>query len=155
MKQDIGFFFLQNRRCPDLVLENGDLKADNSLHTPSLISAFSDKRVEDENLPPGITEKRGWWGDSLADVDGDQIGSALWTLSREKITADTSPKVESFLLQAFNWMIDDGIAETIIVEAERTADFEVTGTVNIKKPDGSNIPLQFIWDGQELQLTAA
>ena len=42
--QDVGFFNV-GAACPDMIIENGDLKADNGLETASLISLFSDKRV--------------------------------------------------------------------------------------------------------------
>ena len=44
MKQDVGIFDV-GADCPDLVIEDGDLKADNTMETSALISLFSDRRV--------------------------------------------------------------------------------------------------------------
>lgn len=153
--QGVGFFDVQTA-CPDLVIENGSLKPDNTLHTPTLISLHSNRRVAEEDLPPGINDPEGWWADQLADVQGDLIGSRLWTLKRlGKITDEIINELESIVLQSLNWLIEDGIAATITLTAARNGTYEVLGTGDITKPDGDNIPFKFVWDGQALELTAA
>jgi len=151
--QDVGFFDV-GASCPDLVIENGDLKADNGLETASLISLFSDKRVRFEDLPPGENDQQGWWADLISEPLSDEIGSKLWTLWREgKIIDATVIEMEAILTDAFTWMIDDGIAAKVVVNAERLGQNEITGTVDITRPTGENIPLKFVWDGQTLKLT--
>jgi len=153
-KQGIGFFNV-GTECPDLVIENGTLKADNTLETSMLISAFSNRRVGREDLPPGITEQQGWWADQLSEVNGNLIGSRLWTLARKgKIIDETISEMESIILELLNWLIEDGIADTITATSERDGTYGIKGSGEIKKPDGDNIPFSFIWDGQALKLTA-
>ena len=150
--QDIGFFNV-GTQCPDLVIENGDLKADNGLETSALISLFSDKRVTFEELPPGENNQKGWWADLISEPIGDQIGSRLWTLERiGKIDQSTVIDMEAMLTEAFEWMIDDGIAARVVVSAEIKGQNEITGKVDIFRPNGNNIPFKFIWDGQGLKL---
>lgn len=150
-KQGIGFFDVGGS-FPDMVVENGTLKADNTLETSVLISLHSDRFVEAEDLPPGITTRRGWWADQFSDVFSDKIGSRLWTLARGKVTDEVAVEMESIVLQCLNWLIEDGIADNITVEAERTATNEIKAVCEITKPDGDAIPFKFIWDGQELRL---
>lgn len=151
-KQDVGFFDV-GAACPDMVIENGDLKADESLETASLISLFSDKRITLEELPPGEEDQKGWWGDQISTPEGDRIGSKLWTLARKgKVTDITVVEMEAILTDAFNWMLEDGIAATVVVDAEKNGLNEIRGSVKIFKPNGDNIPLKFIWDGQGLKL---
>ena len=150
--QDVGFFDV-GADCLDLVIEDGDLKADDSLENAALITAFSNVRVEIRDLPPGITDQEGWWADDIADIITDQIGSRLWTvLRRGKILDSTIAELETIMIEAFNWMKEDGIAVSITAEAERIATDRVEVTVEITRPDGDNIPFKFVWDGQILKL---
>lgn len=153
--QDVGFFDVGSS-CPDIVIEDGDLKADNGLETATLISLFSNKRVSFEDLPPGENDRQGWWADLISEPQSDEIGSRLWTLWRNgKIIDETAVEMESILQDAFDWMLDDGIAANVVVEAARVGQNEITGTVDIIKPNGENIPLKFTWDGQQLKLFGA
>jgi len=152
--QDVGFFNV-NADCPDMVIENGDLKADPGLETPALISMFSDKRVTLQELPTGHTDQRGWWADLISEPPDDQIGSRFWVLEAlGKVLESTSVEFESILAEAFQWMLDDGIAQTVTVSASRNVSNpnQIDGTATIIRPDGDSIPFKFIWDGQQLKL---
>jgi len=150
--QDVGFFDVGSE-CPDLVIEGGDLKADNGLETPALISLFSDRRVSLEELPRGELDRMGWWADLISEVEGDLIGSRYWVLERNgKVSNPTVVELESILRQTFEWMIDDGIASRVVVSGERFGVDQIRGTVQIFRPNGDDIPFKFIWDGQQLKL---
>lgn len=151
--QDVGFFDVGGA-CPDLIIEKGDLKADNGLETAALISMFSDKRITFEELPRGETDRRGWWADLISEQAEDEIGSKLWRLEAVgKVNNQTAIELEAIIAEAFNWMLEDGLASRLIVSAERTETNEVTGTIQIVRPDGDNIPLKFVWDGQQFKLS--
>lgn len=150
--QDVGFFEVEGEACPDMVIENGDLKPDNGLETAALISLFSNKRVTFDQLPQGETDRQGWWADLVSEPEDDEIGSRLWTLERRKVTNTTAIEMESILSEAFNWMLEDGIAARVVVESAITGDNEIRGQAKIYKPDGRNIPFKFVWDGQRLKL---
>lgn len=149
--QDVGFFDV-GESCPDLIIENGDLKPDNGLETPALISLFSDRRVTVEQLPPAEKDRKGWWADLISEPIEDLIGSRLWSIERSKVSDNTAIEIESMLNEAFQWMIDDGIAASIIVNAEIIGLNDAKGTIQIFRPSGDNIPFKFIWDGQSLKL---
>ena len=150
--QDVGFFDV-GTECPDLIIEDGDLKADNGLETAALISLFSDRRVSLEQLPRGEADRMGWWADLISEPQDDQIGSRHWILERiGKVNTDTAVEFESILQEAFEWMLEDGVAARVVVTAERTENDRIEGSVQIFKPDGDNIPFKFIWDGQRLKL---
>ena len=124
--QDVGFFDV-GTDCPDMVIENGDLKADNGLQTSALISVFSDRRVTLEELPAGDTDQRGWWADLIAESKGDLIGSRHWILDRVKASEGSAVEMESILKEAFEWMLDDGVASNVIVSAEKISTDRVEG----------------------------
>lgn len=150
--QDVGFFDVGSA-CPDMVIENGDLKADPGLETAALISLFSNRRVSLEELPRGESDRMGWWADLISIPQGDLIGSRHWILERiGKVNTDTAVEFESILQEAFEWMLEDGIAARLVVSAERIENDRIEGSVQIFKPNGDNIPFKFIWDGQRLKL---
>ena len=108
----------------DLVFDllTQDLETESGVRTAVIISLFSDRRANDDDvLPdPNSTDKRGWWGDlAPPDVDGDQIGSRLWLLSREKTIASTIPKTKGYITESLEWMLEDKIAKKVEVEVER------------------------------------
>jgi phage gp46-like protein len=106
----------------DFVFESNDLATDLELHTAVLISLFTDRRAaDDDTLPdPSSSDKRGWWGDlNSPDVTGDQIGSRLWLLSREKATMEVVRRAEQYAKESLQWLIEDGVAATVNVTAER------------------------------------
>ncbi len=93
------------------------------------VSLFSDRRVEAHELPLGDLDRRGWWGDSFPEAEGDAWGSRLFLLDRAKITDD--PTIESGtsaglvrerVNEALAWLVDTGAASAIEVEAERIGD---------------------------------
>lgn len=137
----------------DLNLKDGDFEADEGLETAVAISLFSDKRVSEEELPQGQESKRGWWGDMFSEIDRDQIGSKLWTLAREKRVIETLRRAEDYAKEALKWMLEDGIAVTIQVEAvfgakETGGDWVLN--VVIVRPSGRESKYTVLWDQQKI-----
>lgn len=100
----------------DLALTENDLQRDDSLQTAVLISLFSDRRARpDDALPGNDSDRRGWWGDTWPVVPGDQIGSRLWLLSREKDLQEVQRLARDYAREALAWLIEDGLA--VAVEA--------------------------------------
>lgn len=144
---DIGLFIEDN--CWDLKIENGDLKADNGLETAVSISLFTDRRVNDEELPFGQISKRGWWGDMFPEIDQDRIGSRLWTLERAKTNVETLRLAEDYCREALQWFIEDGVAESFEVTATFDEFFRMNLDIVINKPLGRQSRFSVLWDAQE------
>jgi len=100
----------------DLVVENNDIKSDDGLVTAVLISLFTDKQCDIEEIPDGETSRRGWWGDMFPDIKDDKIGSKLWLLKREKQTDETLKRAKEYSEDSLKWMIDQKIAQSVTVE---------------------------------------
>ncbi|MCL9788257.1 phage GP46 family protein [Neisseria subflava] len=82
------------------------------------MSLGTDRRAEnDDVLPGGDGDKRGWWGDSFRPR---RIGSRLWLLERQKITADSLLRAEEYAAEALAWLTEKKIAAAVRVRAERT-----------------------------------
>lgn len=146
---DIGLFIQNN--CFDIDLENGDLKADNGLETAVSISLFTDGRVNEEELPDLETNKMGWWGDMFPEVDQDTIGSRLWTLNRSKVNTETLRRSEELCKESLEWMIEDGLADAIIIQSEYNESKQLIINIEITRPDEDTERFSVLWDEQELR----
>lgn len=144
-------FFDTGANCPDLVIENGQIKFENGLETAVMISLFSDRYVSPENLPSGINESRGWWADDVISDDGDLIGSELWIYERGKITPQTANQMRDAAKASLDWMLESGLAKSVNVTSSVVTGERIDLFIEIARPEGDNIPFKFVWDGQALK----
>lgn len=83
-----------------------------------VISLFTWRRANaDDDLPSGT--RQGWWGDTYPGVSNDRIGSRLWLLTRSKLLPETVRKAREYAEEALAWLVQDGVAARVDVEAER------------------------------------
>ncbi len=139
----------------DLSIEDSDLESDDGLETAVIISLFTDRRArDDDELPdPNNPDRRGWWGDLVAEVADDQIGSRRWLLERSKTTPDVLVKLKEYDMEALQWMIDDGVAAKIEITVERQGPVEsavLAELIQIHQSDGNIVALKFNtkWEAQ-------
>ena len=64
----------------------GVLRSDQDLGTAVMLSWFTDRTCEPDDVPPDGDGRRGWWGDAFRTYP---LGSRLWLLAREKETKQT------------------------------------------------------------------
>ena len=123
----------------DWALKRGDLAPDDGLETAVILSLFTDRRArEDDPLPDGSADRRGWWGDAYPPAEAragqEHIGSRLWLLEREKDTQDVVNRARDYAEEALQWLVDDGIAEHIEVMAgwvEQNGEFTEQKTATV------------------------
>lgn len=164
---DIALTFDPALGAFDLALAGPDLLTDDGLDTAILISLYSDRRAGlDDALPDPDESRRGWWGDGIAEVEGDRIGSRLWLLSREKQTPDLLNRAREIVAESLDWLIEDGVARSVAVAADwvdadaslpsgdrvsvggRVVRAGLLGlTITVVRPDGSDRSRRFdvIW----------
>lgn len=114
---------------------NADMQ--DSLSRAIIISLFSWKRADENDIYDKELGKQGWWGDSL---NNDKIGSKLWQLLRNKITSETIFQAEEMVFDALKWLIDDGICTDISVSVERDND----------TPDRLNVSINLEQSGEHI-----
>ena len=78
-----------------------------------VLSLFCDRRATDDF---GHT-RGGWWGDALAEQNGDQWGSARWVNDRAINTEFYLHREADADRAALQWLIDDGMCKSIEVQA--------------------------------------
>jgi phage gp46-like protein len=134
----------------DFTLADGDLDSDRDLDTALIVSLFSDRRADrDDRLPVDGESRRGWWGDTLEATAGrDAIGSRLWLLSREKQTTEVLARAREYAREALQWLIDDGIADSVSVDAEWISMGVLGLRVRIARPAGDVVDRRFnyVWE---------
>ncbi|MBI0004927.1 phage GP46 family protein [Gilliamella sp. W8126] len=92
-----------------------DYKNGNEILTNIIASLFTDTRAnEDDILPSGGIDKRGWWGDSFSNK---KIGSKLWLLSREKQLSSVLKRAQEYAEESLQWMIKERLIKSVTVIA--------------------------------------
>lgn len=104
----------------DLSMIDSDLASDLELATAAVISLFTDRRAENDDVPPSgdARDRRGWWADQFADVDGDRVGSRLWLLARAKRTNETVLRAQEYAREALAWMLEDRVVSGVDVAVD-------------------------------------
>lgn len=101
-----------------------------------VISLFTWRRANpDDELP--AEARLGWWGDTFPTEANDRIGSRLWLLARAKLTAETPRRAREYAEEALRWLVDDGVAGRIEVEAERQGLSTLAIACRVFKKDGT------------------
>ncbi|PHM20929.1 MAG: hypothetical protein CK604_00520 [Curvibacter sp. PD_MW3] len=113
-----------------------------------VVSLFTWRRANaDDELPGDL--RMGWWGDSYATVPNDRIGSRLWLLSRAKQVPETITRAREYAEEALKWLVDDGVAARVQVQAERMGVDGLALGVQVFKTVGKpavNVRFTDVWE---------
>ena len=104
------------------------------LESAVIMSLFTDARAteeEYEEIKDWELSRRGYWAEQL---DGVKLGSKLWLLNRAPRNEDTFERAAAYTKEALNWLIQDGIAESLEVETsyeqdDLLIDIKINGTI--------------------------
>lgn len=113
---DLALTFNPEIGMLDLSLAGADLLAEESLASAVMLSLLSDRTAQAHEVDAGA-DRRGWWADAYADVDGDAFGSRLWLLGRSKQLPATVQRARAYIAEALRWMLDDGLVVSMDVTA--------------------------------------
>ena len=128
------------------ITPGGYLASGDDLSTSVLISLFTDRlATPTDSLPDLTNDRRGWWGDLDQDVP---IGSRLWLLSRAKLIAATATQAKGYILEALQWLIDDGVAASVTADTTIVNPNQLNAMVGIQQSDGTqrNMAFNWVWD---------
>ena len=127
--------------APAAVTGTFGLFSGHDLQTAVLISLFTDAEATPDDLAgTAFDDPRGWWAD-----DAKALGSKLWLRLRSKQTDATLALVKGDVAAALQWMIDDGVAAVVDVEAEWGAPGMLGVRVTLARSDGAKVALAFDW----------
>lgn len=127
----------------DWSIAGGALASGNDLASAVLISLFTDRQADaDDVLPDGSDDRRGWWGDAGAEKS---IGSRLWLLDRSRLNQDVCNTAKVYIVEALQWVIDDQVAARVDVSTAINGRSRMDVLVTLTRADGSRVPLQYSW----------
>ena len=131
----------------DWALLGADLQSGDDLVTAVLISLFTDRQADPDDVIPDVlpgqpADPRGWWGDLGATV---KIGSKLWLRLRGKAAPNLPPLIQTDAQQALQWLIDDGVVSAIDVIAQYIAPRQIGLQVTLSRTGGKQTKLNFQW----------
>jgi phage gp46-like protein len=125
----------------DWKLVGTNLQTGSELVTAVLISLFTDRLAnEDDAIPDGSNDPRGWVGDLGQPVP---IGSRLWLLSRAKLTPAIAATAKSLAAEALKWMLDDSVVARIDINTEIVQPNRMNMQVIAFRQDGTRIAMDF------------
>lgn len=133
----------------DMAVIDDDVSADQGLRTALILSLFTDRRAEDDDVLPGGDDRRGWWADEFLEHLGDRHGSRLWLLDRSKSTEDVIPRAEDYAREALAWLLEDRVAERVDVACEISGETR-TLVITVYRPglDPTTYRFAHVWDGE-------
>jgi len=139
---DAALIFNPDTSKADLSLDAFDLQGDAGLKTAVILSLFTDASAHaDDVLPAGITDRRGFWADAYS--AGDVFGSRLWLLNREKQVSKVLNRAREYTDEALAWLVADGIAKSVSVNASWLRQGVMVIEITINKPDGDALQYNF------------
>ncbi|TAM50234.1 MAG: hypothetical protein EPN57_20660 [Paraburkholderia sp.] len=146
---DISLIWDVDNSRGDWQLSGPVLVTGNDLASATLISLFTDRTANpDDVIPDGTDDPRGWWGDLGEDRP---IGSRLWLLSRAKQTQETLNNAVDYAKEALEWFIDDGVAARIDVFAQWVRTSFLGLQVILYNQDGTTIAsLSYAWAWKQI-----
>jgi phage gp46-like protein len=116
---------LQSDGTYDIVIgSDGNFEVDEGLTTTILTSIFTEARANEIEVARPLA-RSGWMGNINFPTNGRQLGSLVWLTASMRRTTENLNKAIDFFKKALNWMVEDGIAETI----------SVTGSLSTKGAD--------------------
>lgn len=148
---DITTIWDVNNYRGDWIMAGPSLASGGDLATAVLISLFTDRlAAADDEIPDGTTDRRGWWADNQPDGTTDLIGSRLWLINRRVApTTKTLNDAINYAKEALQWMIDDGVAASIDVQASWNAPNFLALVVTIFQTNGTtpvSLKYQLLWE---------
>lgn len=91
-----------------------------------------------------------WWGNSIA-APAEKMISRLGELQRRTITPATRADAEEYAKQALAWMITEGMAKKIDVQATLPSVGEIALTVKVTQPDGQTSKYRVNWQATKIK----
>ncbi len=119
----------------------GDLESGNDLQTAIYISLFTDRQARSDDSYDG-DDRKGWWGDLDADY---QIGSRIWLLKRQRLSTTVANNAASYAKEALQWLIDDGIVESVAVTTQIVYPSRLYMAITYQKPDRTSSTVKYYW----------
>jgi phage gp46-like protein len=130
----------------DLRIGANDFEIDATGLTSSLISEFSDRRVDEDDARDGY--RGGWWGAEVMGIDPKQWGSRRWILYNKRLDKNTLRLWEQYTEEAYKWQIENGTIISVSCEAVKGDTNRLDYTVTRIYPNNETVKTQksVVWE---------
>ena len=122
-----------------------DVQTGYDLATACMLSLMSD-RVADSDWTTTV-DQRGWWADAYRQ---QPIGSRIWQLEYVATSnkSDYIVRLQSYCEESLQWLVDDGIAQTISATAywTDTNQTAIGADITITKNTGVIETYSYVWN---------
>ncbi len=120
----------------DFVIDGNEFASAGGFETAIPVSLFTDARAP-AALVAEPQNRRGWIGNLMTAATLRQLGSILWVLDQTRITQETLNVARLAAQDAFQWMIDDGVALGVLIDLTRSSQTGIIITIQVT--DTSNV----------------
>lgn len=120
----------------DLVVDGNLFASAGGFETAIPVSLFTDARAP-AALVAEPQNRRGWIGNLMTAQTMRQLGSILWVLDQTRLTQEALNIARLAAQDAFQWMIDDGVALAVLVDVVRASQSGII--IHIQITDTSNV----------------
>ncbi|WP_321896047.1 phage GP46 family protein [Paraburkholderia heleia] len=130
----------------DWQLLANDIATGDDFQSALLFSLFSDREAADDDvIPDGSNDRRGWWGDDGTDDPTGPTGSRLWLLARRKSPNDeTLRDAYDYIVEAIQWLVDTGVVARFDVNVQWARSDMLASTI-VAWPPGGGAPQTYNW----------
>lgn len=119
----------------DIVIANGDFANEPGFDTNIWVSLFTDARADvSQVIVP--ENRRGWLGNTVAEVPERQLGGYLWLAEQRRLNQDTLNEVVDYIRKSLEWLVEDNIVLKITVSGAIVPRTGIAATVTITALDG-------------------
>lgn len=135
----------------DLVVDGNLFASAGGFETAIPVSLFTDARAP-AALVAEPQSRRGWIGNLLTAQTMRQLGSILWVLDQTRLTQETLNIARLAAQDAFQWMIDDGVALAVLVDVVRASQTGII--IHIQITDTSNVVSRYqtLWRATDVSV---
>lgn len=128
----------------DISMAGADLAVGHDLETAVLISLFSDRTADADDVLPAdaVADPRGWWADVY---EAGRLGSKLWQVFGRVRNQDTLNFARDAATQALQWLIDDKVAATVKVAPSYYGSGGLRLDIAITQPNGTTNQYSYAW----------
>lgn len=119
--------------CLDWLVSGSGFQSEGQIRTLAINYLLSDARSQDGDVNPcDPSDRRGWWATTCRD-DGFELGSRLWLLENSRLNDETVLIAREYAEEALGRLVDNGLAERIVVDVEICGcnELKLTATVYV------------------------
>lgn len=133
----------------DLVIDGADFASAYGFESAIPTSYFTDARAPAVQVQEAA-RRRGWAGNALYLDEGREVGGLLWLLDQARVTPDTINFAKGYAADSLQWMIEDGVARSIIIEVERDGTRSILISTDITSIENTVQRYITLWRGTDL-----